>query len=130
MLAHEMNDPICLRKSLMRAKGTLEATSLIRVSGSNMNGQSLGMEKLLLTGWALKRKVALMGLQMIVHRVLILLYRLADATYKLSRSVLLIRVCHWLGCHCKACCINFSMLRLSRRDYHRFSQWLLWPPQQ
>jgi len=62
MFTHEMNDPICLRKSLMRAERTLEAGRLLGVSGGNMNGESLRMEKLLLTGGALKREMALVGL--------------------------------------------------------------------
>jgi len=46
----------------MRAKRTLEAGRLLGVSGGNMNGESLRMEKLLLTGGALKREMALVGL--------------------------------------------------------------------
>jgi hypothetical protein len=55
------------------------------------------MKKLLLTGWALKRKMALMGLHVIVHGVLILLYYLAYGTNIVSRSVFLIGIGHWLG---------------------------------
>jgi len=46
----------------MRAERTLEAGRLLGVSGGNMNGECLGMEKLLLTGGALKREMALVGL--------------------------------------------------------------------
>jgi hypothetical protein len=62
-----------------------------------MNRECLGMKKLLLTGWALKRKMALMGLHVIVHGVLILLYYLAYGTNIVSRSVFLIGIGHWLG---------------------------------
>jgi len=96
MFPNEMNDPVCLRKSLMRAKGTLEA-GLFGVSGGNMNSECLGVEKLLLTGGTLKREMALMGLHVIMHGVLILLCGLADATYVVSCGILLIGVCHWLN---------------------------------
>jgi hypothetical protein len=99
----------------MRAERTLEAGGLIGVSSGNVNGQSLGVEKLLLAGWALKRKMALVGLQMIVHRILILFCGLTDTAYKLTSRVLLIHVCHWLGYRCATCCINFSKLCLSLR---------------
>jgi len=78
----------------MRAERTLEAGGLLGVSGGNMHGQCLGMEKLLLTCGTLKRKMALVALQMIVHGILILFCGLADATYKLSCRVLLIGICH------------------------------------
>lgn len=52
------------------------------------------MEKLLLTGGALKRKMAFVILQMIVHRILILLYGLTNMTDELAICVFLIGVCH------------------------------------
>ena len=108
MFTHEMNDPIRLRKSLMRAKRTLEAGVIVGMSGRNMNGESLRMEKLLLTGGTLKREMALVGLHVIMHGVLILLRDLADGTYKLSRGILLIGIGHWLRGQVANGCINFS----------------------
>jgi hypothetical protein len=75
----------------MRAKGTFES-GVIGMSGGNVNGQSLGVEKLLLTGLALEREMTFVTLHMVVHRVLILLCGLADAAYKLSRGILLVRI--------------------------------------
>jgi hypothetical protein len=93
---NKVNDPICLRNRFMRAKGTFQ-TGIIGMSGGNMNDQSLGMKKLLLADLALERKMALVALHMIVHRVLILLCGLADATYKLSSGILLVGICHGLS---------------------------------
>ena len=79
MLSHEVDDPICLRKSLMRAKGTFKCRSLLfGMACGDMNSQCLGMQELFLTGRALERKMALVRLQMVVHRILILLGGLTD----------------------------------------------------
>jgi hypothetical protein len=59
-----------------------------------MNGQTLRLEKALLTDSALKGRLALMTLHMIVHGVLILLYGLASAANKETLCILLIGVCH------------------------------------
>jgi hypothetical protein len=46
-----MDHPICLRKSLKRATGTFEGGGLLLgVAGGDMQSQSIGVEKLLLTG--------------------------------------------------------------------------------
>ena len=90
-----MNNPICLRKSFMRAKRTFEAGRLLlRMSGGNMDSQSLRMEKLLLTGWALKRKVTFMTLHRIMHSVLILFCYLTNRTDIFTGRVFFIRVGH------------------------------------
>jgi hypothetical protein len=93
-----MNDPICLCKSLKRATGTFERSRLLLgVSGSYMERQRIGVEKLLLTCRALKREMALMRLQMIVHRILILFNGLTDATHIETLCVLLVGVWHTSG---------------------------------
>ena len=61
-----------------------------------MNGESLRVQKLLLARGALKREMALMILKMIVHRILILLYCLANVADKLTVGIFLIRVRHGL----------------------------------
>lgn len=95
MFPHEMNDPICLCKSLKRATGTFERSRLLLgMSGSYMESQCIGVEKLLLTGRALKRKMTLVRLQMIMHRILILFDGLADATHIGTLCVLLVGVWH------------------------------------
>ena len=95
MFPHEMNNPICLCKSLKRATGTFERSRLLLgVSGSYMESQRIGVEKLLLTGRALKGKMTLMCLQMIMHRVLILFNGLTDATHVGTLCVLLVGVWH------------------------------------
>ena len=52
------------------------------------------MEKLLLTAGAFKGEMALVGLQMIVHGILIFLRGLADTAYKFSCRVLLVDIWH------------------------------------
>lgn len=95
MLSHEMDYPICLCKSFIRTSGAFKSCGLLfGMSRSHMDCESLGMEKLLLTGGALKRKMAFMILQMIVHRILILLYGLTNVTDELTVCVFLIGVCH------------------------------------
>jgi hypothetical protein len=90
-----MNDPICLRKSLKRATGTFESSRLFfGVSGGYMESQRIGVEKLLFTSCALKWKMALMRLQMIVHRILVLFYGLTDATHIGTLCILLVGVWH------------------------------------
>jgi hypothetical protein len=80
---HEMNDPICLCKSLIRATGTLEmGRILLGMPGGDVQSKSLCVEKLFLTGGALERQMALVFLHMVVHGVLLLLGDLADRTHE------------------------------------------------
>ena len=95
MFPHEMNNPICLCKSLKRATGTFERSRLLLgVSGSYMERQRIGVEKLLLTSRALKWKMALVRLQMIMHRILVLFNSLTDATHIGTLCVLLVSIWH------------------------------------
>ena len=95
MLSHIMNDPVRLHRGLKVATGARQLRTLIgRMPRSHMNGQTLRLEKALLTDSALKGRLALMTLHMIVHGVLILLYGLASAANKETLCILLIGVCH------------------------------------
>jgi hypothetical protein len=107
MFPHEMNDPICLRKSLKRATGTFErGRLLLGMSGSYMKCQCIGVEKLLFTGRALKGKMTLVRLQMIMNRVLVLFHGLTDATHIGTLCVLLVGI--WHTGHWPLPDINFS----------------------
>ena len=75
MLAHEMENPICLCKSLIRATGTLEGGRiLLGMLRRNMNRERLCMEKLLFTRGARVRQMPLMLLHVVVHGILILFH--------------------------------------------------------
>ena len=91
VLPHEMNDPICLCKSLIRATGTLEmGRGLLGMPGGDVESKSLRVEKLFLTCWALEREMALVFLHMVVHGVLLLLGHLADGANEMTIRVLLV----------------------------------------
>jgi hypothetical protein len=59
-----------------------------------MNGQTLRLEKALLTDGALEGRLSLMTLHVVMHGVLILLYGLASAANKETLCILLIGVRH------------------------------------
>ena len=61
---------------------------------SNVDSESLRMEKLLFTGGACMGQMPLVLFHMVVHRVLVLLYLRTDGTDKLASSILLIDVRH------------------------------------
>ena len=95
MLAHEMENPICLCKSLIRATRTFERSGiLLGMLRGNMDGQCLCVEKLFLTRGARVRQMPFMLFHMVVHRVLVLFDFRTDSTDKLTRSILLISVRH------------------------------------
>ena len=95
MLPHIMNNPIRLRYSLEFTTGALELLTLLcRMACGHMNRQTLGLEKALLTDRALKGRLSLVTLHVIVHCVLILLDRITRAANKVTVCILLIRVRH------------------------------------
>jgi hypothetical protein len=55
-----------------------------------MNDETLILEKSLLTNLAAERILSSVTLDMIMHRILILLYGIADTTDKLSGCILLV----------------------------------------
>ena len=59
-----------------------------------MYSECLRVEKLLLADLALKREMTFMLLQMIMHRILILLCGLANLADVLTGRVLLVGICH------------------------------------
>ena len=74
VLAHEMKDAIGLRERLIGTTRTFQrGRILFGMFRRDMDGESLRVEKLFLTGGACVREMALMPLHMVVHRVLVLL---------------------------------------------------------
>lgn len=95
MLSHVVNDPVRLRHSLEFTTGTGKLLALLRrMTRCHMNRQTLRLEKALLTDSALKGRLALVTLHMVVHGILILLHSLAGAANKETLCVLLICVRH------------------------------------
>jgi hypothetical protein len=93
-----MEDAIGLRERLVGATGTFQrGRILFGMFGRDMDGESLRVEKLFLTGGARVREMTLVPLHMVVHRVLILLDLGTDGADKLAGSVLLIDVRHCTG---------------------------------
>ena len=95
MLAHEMEDAICLCECLIgTARAFQGGRILLGMLGGDMDGESLCVEKLFLTCGARVRQMPLMFLHVIVHGILVLLDLRADSTDKLASSILLISVRH------------------------------------
>jgi len=95
MLSHEMDYPICLCKSLIRATRTFERSGLLLgMFCRHVYSKSLGLKKLFFTNRTLEREMTLVILHVIVHRVLVLLHCLADRTHKVPLIILLIRISH------------------------------------
>jgi hypothetical protein len=89
--------PICLCKCLIRATRTFERRGfLLGMPRRYVKSESLRVKKLLLTRGTLKRQTTLVILQMIMHRILILLHGLANMTHKLPLFVFLVSVRHSL----------------------------------
>ena len=95
VLAHKMEDAIGLRQRLIGTARTFQrGRILFGMFGRDMDGESLRVEKLLLTGGTGMGQMALVPLHMIVHRVLVLLNLGTDGADKLAGGVLLIGVRH------------------------------------
>jgi hypothetical protein len=101
MLAHEMEDTIGLRQCLIRTARAFKRDSILFcMLGRNMDGECLGVEKLLLTCRTCMREMPFVLLHMVVHSILVLFDLRTDSTDKLTRSILLIHVRHlytWTG---------------------------------
>ena len=95
VLAHKVENPIRLRQGLVGTTGTLErGRILFRVFRGHMDGESLGVEKLLLTCGTGMREMPLVLLHMVMHRVLVLFDLRTDGTDKLAGGILLINIRH------------------------------------
>lgn len=97
MFPNKVEYPICLCKCLIRATRTFERCGfLLGMPRRYVKSESLRVKKLLLTRRTLKRQTPLVILQMIVHRILILLHGLTNMTNKLALLVFLVSVRHSL----------------------------------
>ena len=99
VMPNEMEYPICLCKSLKRAKGTCEsAGGVFRVARGHMQRENRRVEKLLMANCAFKRKFPFVLFQMIVHCVLILFSITANVANEFSCCIFSVCVDHFRCC--------------------------------